>query len=51
MTDWKPEIELRLGKSKIYSTLEKKLDIKGDAVKSQQLNLIFQSLLIFQGMY
>lgn len=44
MTDWKPEIELRLGKSKIYSTLEKKLDIKGDAVKSQQLNLIFESV-------
>jgi len=42
MTDWKTEIESRLEKSKIYTKLEKQLGIKGTAIKSQQLNLIFE---------
>ena len=47
MTDWQKEIELRLIKSKLYSTLKLKAEEKGQAVASQQLNLIFEYLFFF----
>ncbi len=42
MTDWKTEIETRLEKSQIYTTLESQLTATSKAIKSQQLNLIFE---------
>lgn len=44
MTDWKNEIEPRLCKSNIYKILEDKLNSEGEAIKSQQLNLVFESV-------
>lgn len=44
MTDWKNEIELRLAKSNIYKILEEKLDSEGKSIKSQQINLVFESV-------
>lgn len=44
MKDWQQEVELRLVKSKIYSTLEEKLLKEGKAIASQQLKLIFDAV-------
>lgn len=41
MTDWKAEIELRLSNSNIYKVLEEKLEFEGNAIKSQQISLVF----------
>lgn len=44
MADWKSEIEIKLVKSNIYNFLEEKLENEEKSVKSQQLNLVFESV-------
>lgn len=44
MTDWKKEIEIRLDKSSIYTTLKEKANKEGTAVASQQLGLVFEGV-------
>ena len=41
MADWQKEIELRLVKSRLYSTLKSKAEEKSQAIASQQLSLIY----------
>jgi len=40
MSEWLPEIETRLGKSKIYNTLIKKTKAEGDAIDGQIKNIV-----------
>lgn len=44
MADTKEDIELKLAKSNIYKVLEEKLESEGKAIKSNQLNLVFESV-------
>ncbi len=44
MADWQREIELRLVKSRLYSTLKSKAEEKSQAIASQQLSLIYECI-------